>query len=126
MGICGHLKLMWSGMQRRALSTDEKEAVADSTSIHELAALLQLYGTALRLHAACAAMQPQVLPLLGQAIIMVSSPILRHRSLCFLPDPSCAMSPCGVLQLLELLRCLQDVSLPAMLGSLMLLERACG
>lgn len=62
--------------QRRALSTDEKDAVADSTSVHETAALLQLYGTALTVHAACAAMQPQVLPLPGQAIILVGTPSL--------------------------------------------------
>ncbi len=71
-------------MQSRALSNDWKDAVTDSTSTHEIAALLQLYGTALTVHAACAAMQPQVLPLPGQAIIMV-----RALSLCYI---TCALA----------------------------------
>ena len=69
-------------MQSRALSLDWKDAVTDSTSTHEIAALLQLYGTALAAHAACAAMQPQVLPLPGQAIIMVCTPSLCFGSPC--------------------------------------------
>ena len=77
--MTAHCKMLLL-MQRHALSSNARDAVADSTSVREIAALLQLYSAALGLHAACAGMQPQVAPLPGQAIFMVRPP-LGHRAI---------------------------------------------